>query len=204
MQVEKTEPIEHQQCETRMTQFQRLMAIAFVIMGLQPFSLIADEPGNAPRRLALLDSDTTFGGGATVAGLKPIGSVTVDISAPAGRQPIQKPLPQVADHTRESVATTFLWKPTHLSHPPLLFEEYNLERHGHSFGALQPAVSGLHFFGSIPLIPYRCVAEGKCNYEVGHIRPGSCAPFVVQVPDLKTKPTLAEAAAVTATLLLVP
>jgi hypothetical protein len=39
-------------------------------------------------------------------------------------------------------------------HRPLYFEERALERHGHSWGPFQPAVSGVRFFATLPTLPY--------------------------------------------------
>lgn len=189
----------------------RTSMITVLLVTLQTVTVFAAEDDtsdnaapNAPQRLAFLKDQATFGGGTSIPGLRPIGHVKADISVDSGRMPIQSVLPQTNRYTRNGVGTTFQWKPTQMAHPPLLFEEYNLERHGHAFGDLQPAFSALHFFGSVPLIPYHCVAANGCDYELGHTRPGSCSPFIIQKPQLKTKPTLVQAAAITASLLLVP
>jgi hypothetical protein len=54
-------------------------------------------------------------------------------------------------------------------HRPLYFEEYYLERHGRSFGALQPAVSAAHFFATVPAMPYLMTVNpsGRCSYIAG-------------------------------------
>jgi hypothetical protein len=78
---------------------------------------------------------------------------------------------------------TYMWKASALCHKPLYFEDVQLERYGHSWGpVLQPIVSGAHFFGRLPVLPY-CMglqAPGECVYTLGHYRPGSCAPYLIE------------------------
>ncbi len=78
---------------------------------------------------------------------------------------------------------TYMWKASALCHKPLYFEDVQLERYGHSWGPmLQPIVSGAHFFGRLPVLPY-CMglqAPNECVYTLGHYRPGSCAPYLIE------------------------
>ncbi|TWT43412.1 hypothetical protein [Botrimarina hoheduenensis] len=77
---------------------------------------------------------------------------------------------------------TYMWKASALCHKPLYFEDVHLERYGHSWGpVLQPLVSGAHFFGRLPVLPY-CIGlktPNECVYTLGHYRPGSCAPYTI-------------------------
>lgn len=77
---------------------------------------------------------------------------------------------------------TYNWKASALCHKPLYFEDVHLERYGHSWGpVMQPIVSGAHFFGRIPVLPY-CMglkAPNECVYTLGHYRPGNCAPYMI-------------------------
>ena len=41
------------------------------------------------------------------------------------------------------------------THRPLYFEEKALERNGRTIGLAQPLVSFVHFFGTVPLLPYK-------------------------------------------------
>ena len=43
----------------------------------------------------------------------------------------------------------------------------------------QPVVSGVHFFGTLPILPYKMGVEQpwECMYALGYYEPGSCAPF---------------------------
>ena len=51
-------------------------------------------------------------------------------------------------------------------HQPLYFEHIELERYGHSHCKLHSVVGGIHFFGSIALLPYK----------TGLMRPRECFP----------------------------
>ncbi len=77
---------------------------------------------------------------------------------------------------------TYMWKASALCHKPLYFEEEALERYGHSCTpCLQPFVTGAHFFLTIPVLPY-CMGitpPNECVYALGHYRPGSCAPYMI-------------------------
>ena len=84
------------------------------------------------------------------------------------------------------------WDAPATRHLPLLFEEPNLERLGYTYGfyhqfdegcetsqhmaeCLQPLVSGVHFFGSVALLPYILAVDDPCEpfYTLGTDRPGS-------------------------------
>lgn len=73
------------------------------------------------------------------------------------------------------------WHPSDICHYPLRFEEAMLERHGHvRLGYLQPLVSGVRFFTTIPMIPYLNTLQPRHQpvYALGNYRPGSCAPML--------------------------
>ena len=75
---------------------------------------------------------------------------------------------------------TYTWKASALCHKPLYFEQAQLERYGHDWGPyMQPLMSGAHFFGTLPILPYKMGIESPCEciYALGHYRPGSCAPY---------------------------
>jgi hypothetical protein len=76
------------------------------------------------------------------------------------------------------------------AHQPIYFEDMNLERCGLSCGCcLQPAVSGLHFFGSVALLPYKLLVSPPCScvYPPGECGPGChfscCENFIGPQPD---------------------
>ncbi len=57
---------------------------------------------------------------------------------------------------------------------PIYIEDMNLERCGLSCGCcVQPVVSGLHFFGSIALLPYKVLVSPPCSCVYP---PGECPP----------------------------
>ena len=77
---------------------------------------------------------------------------------------------------------TYLWKAAGLCHKPLYFEQVALERYGHSWGPYtQPIMSGVHFFGTLPILPYKMGLQtpNECVYTLGYYRPGNCAPYLV-------------------------
>jgi len=77
---------------------------------------------------------------------------------------------------------TYNWKAAALCHKPLYFEQVHLERYGHSWGPyVQPVMSGVHFFGTLPILPYKMGIRTptECVYTLGYYRPGSCAPYLI-------------------------
>jgi hypothetical protein len=84
---------------------------------------------------------------------------------------------------RQFAAGTMTWKASALCHKPLYFEDVQLERYGHTRGPfVQPFVSGAHFFANVALLPYKMGINPphECQYPLGYIRPGSCAPWMHQ------------------------
>lgn len=73
----------------------------------------------------------------------------------------------------------YTWISPVFYHKPLYFEQPNLERYGLGCaGPLQPLISSAHFFGSIPLVPYKTLTHHPREkvYTLGHGRPGNCVP----------------------------
>jgi hypothetical protein len=96
-----------------------------------------------------------------------------------------------------------------LFYHPLYFEDVNLERHGYSprcMGPVQPVLSGVHFFATLPTLPYRLFAEPpwQCRYTLGHYRPGSAAPYALHLPPGSACGGLAEAAVITGLIFAFP
>jgi hypothetical protein len=103
--------------------------------------------------------------------------------------------------------TTYMWKASALCHKPLYFENESLERYGHSWGPyVQPLVSGAHFFSRLPILPYEMGLEppNECIYALGHYRPGSCAPYMIDPIPFTWRAALFEAGAVVGTAALLP
>jgi len=108
---------------------------------------------------------------------------------------------------RAWLATLYNWKASSLCHKPLHFEEVALERYGHDWGPyLQPVISGAHFFGTVPLLPYHIGLEPccECIYALGYYRPGSCAPYMIYPVPLSARAAVLQAAAVAGVVGVVP
>ena len=99
----------------------------------------------------------------------------------------------------------YFWKASGLLHKPLYFEDVSLERYGQTH-ILQPAVSGLKFFATVPLLPYRIGVDHpcKCIYTLGYQRPGNCACPVREHLPLSLKGAALEAGALTGFVFLFP
>ncbi len=98
---------------------------------------------------------------------------------------------------RNWTMTTFTWKAAGTCHKPLYFEHVELERYGHSAGpVLQPVLSGAHFFANVILLPYNngLHPPTECLYDLGHYRPGDCAPWLVPAFPFHRRATLFETA----------
>ncbi len=108
---------------------------------------------------------------------------------------------------RDFVPATVQWSASGLCHKPLYFEQVQLERYGHEIGpVLQPIVSTAHFFGNIPLLPYKMGIHppNECQYPLGYFRPGSCAPYMVQPIPWSLRGAAVQAATVTGAAALIP
>lgn len=141
--------------------------------------------------------------------LKPISQLTNVIRASTGDLPQECTIDDRVEPStnRPWACTTFTWKASGLCHKPLYFEEQNLERYGHSTGPLsQPIVSAAHFFGTIPLLPYKMGirAPWECEYALGYYRPGSCAPYVIPGVPITARAVAAQAGAVAGAYYILP
>ena len=108
--------------------------------------------------------------------------------------------------SREWLGYTYNWQASAFCHNPLYFEDVNLERHGHTLGCLQSAVSFAHFFGAVPLLPYHMTAEPphECIYTLGHHRPGTYVPPHCNLPPLDPAAITAQAGVTAGLILLIP
>lgn len=145
--------------------------------------------------------------------VKPIGQVLTNIRPHGGIVPRDQPIPGMPALPLDGGATSRGWlasqynyQATAFCHPGLHFEEVNLERHGYSFGVFQPVVSTAAFFGTIPILPYKLVAEPcrDCVYTLGHYRPGSYAPFRRNRVPIRADATLLEMGLITGVVFMVP
>ncbi|MEQ8838057.1 MAG: hypothetical protein RID07_14725, partial [Lacipirellulaceae bacterium] len=101
-----------------------------------------------------------------------------------------------------------LWAAPQFHHQPLYFEQPMLERHGHYVhgNCVHSVLSAAHFFGSIPLLPYKIGAHPplSCDYTLGHWRPGNCTPRTRFIPEVSTRGLVYESMFVTGSVFLVP
>jgi predicted metal-dependent hydrolase len=81
-------------------------------------------------------------------------------------------------------------------HYPDYFEDLALERYGHSFGCVQPAVSYVKFLADLALLPYNAWLNPPCarQYDLGLYRPGDCAPRLIYLPEWDPHAALFEVA----------
>lgn len=107
---------------------------------------------------------------------------------------------------RRFATTMMTWKAAGNCHKPLYFEDWNLERYGHSHGPLDPIFSAAHFFVTLPVLPYKMGVElpWECVYPLGYYRPGNCAPWTVPAVPISCRGFAVEAATVTGLVFLLP
>ncbi len=103
----------------------------------------------------------------------------------------------------------FAWEAPAFYYHPLYFEEEQLERYGNEIPVIQPVVSGMHFFLTIPTLPYQTHIEGNglfCSeiYDLGYDRPGECVPYYKRRLPFSFTGALAEGAAVTGLVFVIP
>ena len=147
--------------------------------------------------------------------LKSITSISVDIRAKEEKLPedIAKQVFAETDTPSRSLAdvrdwyeSEYLWTAPAIAYKPLYFEHASLERYGHHYGVLQPAVSAAHFFGRLPAIPYLRGAQPghRRYYSLGHYRPGASLPHFGQLPAVNLRGALYQGAATTGLFFLAP
>ena len=108
---------------------------------------------------------------------------------------------------RRFATTMFTWKAAGNCHKPLYFEDWQLERYGHSHGPLaDPFFSAAHFFVTLPVLPYKMGVElpWECVYPLGYYRPGSCAPWTVPAVPISLRGFAVQAATVTGIVFVMP
>jgi hypothetical protein len=101
----------------------------------------------------------------------------------------------------------YQWEAPSVRYRPLYFEEVNLERYGYSRRPrCQSVVSGARFFATVPMLPYRMMAEPPREgvYPLGHYRPGSCVPSQVHRMPLSVEGGLVEAGVITGLIFAIP
>jgi hypothetical protein len=99
------------------------------------------------------------------------------------------------------------WVASDLCYRPLYFEDAMLERHGQTRHPLvQPLASGTRFFLTFPVLPYAMTVNPPrpARSALGHYRPGSSAPLLLQRPPLQTDAGLVEAGTWVGLIFLIP
>ena len=138
-----------------------------------------------------------------------IASIALDIRVggrPGSDYPCECRLEGESFQPRRFATTMMTWKAAGNCHKPLYFEDWNLERYGHSHGPLDPVFSAAHFFVTLPVLPYKMGVElpWECIYPLGYYRPGNCAPWTVPAVPISCRGFAAEAATVTGLVFLLP
>lgn len=179
---------------------------------------------SAPVRAAAGDpvlasqSGAASSSGLAATGIRPIGSIGVDIRPPVATGATPRNAAATALHAsqatvryhaapfRRSASLHHLACKTGVCHQPLYFEEVNLERYGTTFGRLQPAISAVRFFARFPQLPYRATIDRPriCYYHRHPFEAGRCAPWERETPRWSARATLAESIAVAGVILVFP
>ena len=145
----------------------------------------------------------------------PLSVLSVSIALPTGKLPTNAAAECAAQTAPTSDArlagawagSEHHWSATCSRHRPLYFEEINAERYGYTVSyALQPLISGAHFFATIPALPYKMAIDPPrdCIYTLGHYRPGSCAPRRPNHLPWQPSAGVVEAGFIAGMILLVP
>ena len=126
--------------------------------------------------------------------------------SPAEQLDPDEALKQGPGTTRLWGTSISFWEAPAFCHRPLYFEDENLERHGRSFGILQPAASAAHFTGRAVAWPYLAGAfpPHECIYTLGRERPGTYAPYRLYRPPVSLRGALYEGAAIAGLSYVVP
>jgi hypothetical protein len=174
------------------------------LLGLYVPSAIADEPVESVADSSPVRSIITVRDDAALVALAATRPQPKD--QPAPKLGAEESLLQSAGITRPWAMSVSAWEAPAFCHRPLYFEDENLERHGRSYGLVQPAVSAGHFAGRLVAWPYLAGAfpPHECIYTLGRERPGSCAPYRLYRPPVSVHGAIYEAAAITGLSFVVP
>jgi hypothetical protein len=157
----------------------------------------AEEAGDCSKELAKIREDR-------------IAVIDLDIRVggrPGNDYPCECRLEGETYEPRRFATTMFTWKAAGNCHKPLYFEDWQLERYGHSHGGLaDPFFSAAHFFVTLPVLPYKMGVElpWECVYPLGYYRPGSCSPWMVPAVPISLRGFAVEAATITGIVFLMP
>lgn len=187
----------------------------------QPGRVIAlvaqTEPSTQAAGVPATMPETTAGTAtplAVVGDLRPIGSLSLDVTPPPGDFPpdhasarfLNEPALATGSAERRWGMSSYCWTPPAICHGPLYFEERGLERHGQHVCKLQPVLSAVHFFGRVPALPYLMAAEppGTLVSPLGQHRPGTRAPCDIELPPADLTAALVQGGVVTGLFFLIP
>ncbi len=124
-----------------------------------------------------------------------------------GLFPERCPLP-TDDYVRKApTPIEFTWKASSLCYKPLYFEDVQLERHGHyCHPLLVPFTARARFLLTIPVLPYLMgvYPPNECIYDLGHYRPGDCAPNILNPIPISLRGGLMQAGAVVGAAAIIP
>ena len=84
-------------------------------------------------------------------------------------------------HRRSWGALSFQWKPTEFWHHPVYWDYVPWDYYGQwSHPLVQPWLEGVHFFGTVPILPYKMGLDRPFSRvsSLGYYRPGNVAPRV--------------------------
>ena len=101
----------------------------------------------------------------------------------------------------------FRWAASECWHHPLYFDDVQLERYGQMRHRLvQPFLSGVHFFGNVPILPYKMGLDRPCDLvaTLGYYRPGSVTPEVGRWLPLEADASMFEGLAWAALIFALP
>jgi hypothetical protein len=119
-----------------------------------------------------------------------IGTGAMPQDSVVGKLPPPIALPTGATRETPFALTTKPWVPGGFCHYPLYWENPMLERHGHQvYPAIQPAVSGVRFFGTALILPYLGTLRKPLEdvHTLGAYRPGTPAPALKYRPYYSPK-----------------
>ncbi len=95
--------------------------------------------------------------------------------------------PEIMDpdvgHRLPELDIVYYWDAAELWHQPLYFDDPLLERYGQTpLTRWQPVLSGAHFFGTLPIMPYKLSIDRPmdCVSTLGYYRPGSATPCLAR------------------------
>jgi len=143
-------------------------------------------------------------------GLKSIRDISHDIrpTTESGMLPEECAIDGKEFYGRHFSQTYFMWKASAVSTKAAYFEDTQLERYGHTKvgPALQPVLSGVKFFATIPILPYKMgvTPPKECVYTLGHHRAGNCAPYMAEPFPISPRGALFQAGAVTGAIFAIP